>query len=172
MYKFYPIIIQNFRASYIFTHLRTMSFFNLARNCCAALQASCLACELGISVEEYCRDHPLMLGCEKGNIYKMINQLLVGFLNRWNHYRIYHKSFCSLEPNPPINVICKSDADCMKPEDICIFQIVGIPPPFGHCVPRHGKLLILCFIFLSHIISIEEIFLITNWFILFHYSVY
>ena len=61
-----------YRASDIFSILRTMPFFNLARGCCRAEQASCLACSLGISVEEYCKN-PLMLGCEKGNIYKMIN---------------------------------------------------------------------------------------------------
>ena len=68
-----------------------MYFFNLARNCCAALQASCLACELGISVEEYCKDHPLMLGCEKGNINKMFSQLLVGFPH-WQNANLTQKS--------------------------------------------------------------------------------
>ena len=66
-----------YRASDIFSILRTMPFFNLARGCCRAEQASCLACSLGISVEEYCMDNALMSGCEKGNIYKMTNCWLV-----------------------------------------------------------------------------------------------
>ena len=69
--------IKMFGTSNIFSYLRTMSFFNLARACCRAEQASCLACSLGISVDEYCMDNPLMSGCEEGNIYKMINCWLI-----------------------------------------------------------------------------------------------
>ena len=91
IYKWYPIVKDRkmFRASDIFSHLRTMSLFNLARACCKAMEPPCLACSLGISVDEYCMDNPLMSGCEKGNIYEMTNCWLVSQYQEYLKWQIF-----------------------------------------------------------------------------------
>ena len=35
------------------------------RMCCKAMTPECLACDLNISVEEYCKNNPDINGCEK-----------------------------------------------------------------------------------------------------------
>ena len=63
---------------------------NSSKICCKAMTASCLSCQENISIKEYCKKYPNVIGCEKKI---KINDLKIGSGIRARYGHMYNKIF-------------------------------------------------------------------------------